>query len=334
MSTIVIYRLGSLGDTVVALPCFHRIAETFPQQRRIVLTNLPVSSKAAPLDVILRPGGFIDGVIAYPVGLRSLKSLLHLRRELMQTGSRTLIYLAANRGFFVVLRDVIFFRLCGFKKIIGAPLTPDLRNNRIDSYQGKEEPEAERLVRTMRCIGDINLNSPAVWDLRLTPEEIRIGEEAVAKLDGAKFFAVNMGGKESSKDWGEKNWSELITTLLPKLPSLALVVVGTTEDTERGERLMRLWPYGGVNLCGLLSPRESASVLAKALFFVGHDSGPLHLAATVQTPCVGLFGDFNRPCKWHPYGSKHHIIHDLRGIEEIGVQQVVDSILSLANSMS
>ncbi len=39
MGSIVIYRLGSLGDTIVALPCFRRIAQSFPQAERILLTT-------------------------------------------------------------------------------------------------------------------------------------------------------------------------------------------------------------------------------------------------------------------------------------------------------
>ena len=54
---IVIYRLGSLGDTIVALPCFHAITRAHPGAERIVLTNFPVSAKAAPLEGILGGSG-------------------------------------------------------------------------------------------------------------------------------------------------------------------------------------------------------------------------------------------------------------------------------------
>ena len=40
---IAIYRLGSLGATMVAISCFHRVEQTWPDAERIVLTNFPVS---------------------------------------------------------------------------------------------------------------------------------------------------------------------------------------------------------------------------------------------------------------------------------------------------
>ena len=94
---IVIYRLGSLGDTVVALPCFHKVAQTWPDAERIVLTNFPVSSKAAPLETILREGGLIHDAIAYPVGTRSVRKLWSLRRHLRSLEADVLVYLTPAR---------------------------------------------------------------------------------------------------------------------------------------------------------------------------------------------------------------------------------------------
>ena len=35
--------------------------------------------------------------------------------------------------------------------------------------------------------------------------------------------------------------------------------------------------------------------MRRARLFVGHDSGPMHLASVVGIPCVAMFGDFNPP---------------------------------------
>jgi len=111
MERVVIYRLGSLGDTIAALPCFHLIERAFPDAQRLVLTNVPVSNKAAPLEVILRDGGFIHGSIAYPRGTRDAVALLRLARRLRRTGADTLVYLGGSRGLAAATRDVMYFRL-------------------------------------------------------------------------------------------------------------------------------------------------------------------------------------------------------------------------------
>ena len=53
MKRIVIYRLGSIGDTVIALPCFKLIKSSYPNHKILVLTNVPVSDKTAPLMSVL-----------------------------------------------------------------------------------------------------------------------------------------------------------------------------------------------------------------------------------------------------------------------------------------
>ena len=168
---IVIYRLGSLGDTVVALPCFHQIARSFPDASRLVLTNDPVASVAPALDTILGPSGLIGGIIPYSIGERSIVRLAKLALKLRATGATTMVYLAAGRGRQSVMRDVRFFRLCGFKKIVGAPIDADLHDNRFDPGTRTYEPEAERLARTLEPLARIDLKDRANWDLRLTSTE-------------------------------------------------------------------------------------------------------------------------------------------------------------------
>jgi ADP-heptose:LPS heptosyltransferase len=49
---------------------------------------------------------------------------------------------------------------------------------------------------------------------------------------------------------------------------------------------------------------ELAALVRRAKLFIGADTGPLHLAAAVGTPCVGLYGPW--PAERHgPYGRQH-----------------------------
>lgn len=323
-SPVIIYRLGSLGDTIVALPCFHRIERSFPGRERIALTNIPVASNAAPLDAILRPGGFISGSIEYPLGLRSPRRLLSLRKRLRAIGSDTLVYLPSERTGAPAWRDQLFFRMCGFKNFVGFP------NARARTGPGGAvEPEAERLARSIVSLGSIDLSDRRNWDLRITHEEETRAGEALAEIAHAPFFAINMGGKAgAAKDWGRQNWLALISRIRrdPAFIGWALVVVGAEADSERAQEVLAHWAGAGIDLCGRAGPRECAAVLRRAHLFVGHDSGPLHLAACMQTRTVGLFGNFNKPTKWHPYGPGHSVLHEMRGIGAITVESVCEAV--------
>lgn len=322
---VVIYRLGSLGDTIVALPCFHAITRAHPGVERIVLTNFPVSSKAAPLEGILGGSGLMDRAIAYPVGTRSLKALWDLRRELRALGADTLYYLTPARGLVAAWRDWLYFKLCGFKHIVGAPLKGDLQANRVVNAQGDLERECLRLARCLNALGPIPMDDRGWWDLGLSATERQHAAECIAPLQGRRFIAINMGGKVAINDWGMDHWLPLLSHLSHSDPALGLLVIGGPEDHSRGEEVAQVWQGPRVNACGALKPRESAAAVEPASLFIGHDSGPLHLAAAMGVRSIGLFGDNNPPAKWHPYGPSAQALHDMRGVRHITVAQVVQA---------
>jgi ADP-heptose:LPS heptosyltransferase len=333
VDTIIIFRIGSLGDTVVALPCFHHIARVFPDARRLVVTDVPASRKAASVESILGKSGLVNGFIDFPPPPRKIHHFLQLRKQIRATNPRMLIYIA-DRDLPRTLRDVCFFRLCGIKHIIGTPVVRDLRFPRTDPKTGEVEREALRLARCLAPLGTIEVDNSRSWDLRLQSDEIAIADERLAPLRGRRFAAINLGGKVASKDWGYENWSALLRLMMIRHSSLALVFVGSADEFDRSAELAAIWPGPTLNLCGYLAPRESAAAMKRALFFLGHDSGPMHLAAASGVPCIGLFGNFNMPKWWHPIGEMHHIIHKMQGVRAISTNEVHSAICAIiARSM-
>jgi ADP-heptose:LPS heptosyltransferase len=327
---ILIFRIGSLGDTVVALPCFHLIARSFPNSRRIVVTDSPASQKVTPVESVLGNSGLIHETIYFAPPPRRLPDVLALRRRLRQTGATTLIYVA-DRNLASTLRDVYFFRACGIRHVIGAPIARRLRRLRTDPATGDTEREAERLARCLAPLGPIDLDDPQMWDLQLQPDELRVADAALAQLQGRHFAALSLGGKDRDKDWGNDNWIALLQHMEARYADLALVFVGSGDEFDRCAGIAAQWRGPTLNLCGRLAPRESAAVMRRAAFYLGHDCGPMHLAAAVGTPCIAVFGPVNMPKWWHPMGSKHRIIHNMQSIRAIMPARVfaaIDATLS------
>ncbi len=309
-----IYRLGSLGDTVVALPALHLAASAFPNAERRLLTNLPVNSKAPAAASVLLNTGLVDGYISYPVGTRSLRELVSLWWQLVRWRPQLVVYLAAFRGDREVARDRRFFSICGIRDQIGVPRSAGMQQHERLA-DGTLEPEARRLVRNISALGDGKIDDPASWDLRLTAEEIARAHAALGPAAAMPVIAVSLGTKVQSKDWGAENWHRLLGEMALVARRYALVFCGAADESAASEAAATGWREASteepvvVNLCGRLTPRESAAVFATAKLFVGHDSGPMHLAAAVQTPCVAIFAARNKPRVWFPCGSHHRVIY-------------------------
>jgi heptosyltransferase-3 len=300
--TILIYRLGSLGDTILALPTLRRVRQLYPRARILLLTNRPVNAKATPMVGLLQGTGIIDATYEYPLRLRSLRSFFTLTKQLRNESIDLAIHLAASRGRVKSARDWIFLRLSGARRVVGVPwrkrdlsFVPDLRR------PGLYEWEAERIARRVVRLGSVDLTNVASWDLQLTDEEFSAADALLraGAVDG-NFIALSVGTKADSNDWTQANWVALLRQLQAYHASYALLLLGAGNEFERSEECRKAWGGRALNLCGQTTPRVSAALLQRAILFLGHDSGPMHLAGAMGTPCVAIFSARNLAGCWYP----------------------------------
>jgi lipopolysaccharide heptosyltransferase I len=100
----------------------------------------------------------------------------------------------------------------------------------------------------------------------------------------------------------------------------ALVVWGPGEERLARETGARMAPP--TNL------RELARLLRDARLVIGGDTGPLHLAAALGTPVVGLYGPTN-PARNGPYGQLGNVVESYsttKSMRSIGVDDVMRKI--------
>ncbi len=305
---VLIYRLGSLGDTVVALPCFHLVARTYPQAQRVLLTNFPVHSKASAAAAVLDGSGLVHGYMRYTAGTRSPLELLRLVWEIRRFGPDVVVYAMPVRPLKNVTRDRLFLRLAGVRRIFGLPGEEELKHH-FDPASGRYEPEAFRLSRALRELGDADPSNLANWDLRLTVAELNAAAVALRPLKHRPLIVCGPGTKMQAKDWDEGNWRVLLARLCTEHPEHGLALVGAKVEKDVCDYAARDWTGPKVNLSGKLSPRETAAMLRRADVFLGPDSGPMHLAASVGVPCVIAFSARGLPGIWYPAGHQHQIVY-------------------------
>ena len=273
--------------------------------------------RASSVESVLDGTGLVHETLYYPVAGGALRKFLALFVELRRRQVRHLIYLQPRADVARVLRDTLFFRAAGLSHIVGAPLRAQLRDGRIDPITGEVEFEAERLARTLHPTISVNL-SIEEFDLQLSESErataaAQLQAVGVGGRGAPAPIAVAAGAKWPIKDWGEANWAALIAQLSARGPD-SLILVGAREEHPLAERLAMHWQHRSLNLCGRLTPRETAAVLGHCALLICHDSGPMHLAASQKTPCVALFGNFNPPRRWFPYGNGHEVIYEATGV--------------------
>ena len=340
--SVLVYRLGSLGDTIAALPVFNKIVEVFPGADITLLTNKPIAAKAAAIEAVLGQGYFFKRTINYPIGTRNPLLLFKLLVDIRKQKPTVVCYLAGVRGDdnirkakLTLLRDRFFFRLAGVKMFIGFPKVIEDIKLSVDAQTGDFEWEPKRLARRFAAIGKIDLNAEEAWRLHFTPEEENAANKIIVDSGiETPFIAISTGTKHQTNNWEQHNWIELISLLGKRLQGWHLVIFGAAEEADDADLCVAAWGQHGVNLCGKTSPRVSAVLMQRASIFLGHDSGPMHLAASVGTPCVCVFSARHFPRQWYPRGVNNKIIYhktDCAGCQkEICVTQQKRCILSIS----
>jgi heptosyltransferase III len=327
--TILIIGGGSIGDTVVALPCFHAILRKYENSRRILLTRTPENARfSSPLNVLGESTKFVHDVVEFEFGSWKLGAMMQLAQQIRALEARLAIFLhpgADTVGF--IWRQAAFLRLCGVKEFVALPGAASLFRNQFDPATGRFEQQAELLARRTSEIGPIPVDIDEAWDLGLTPQE----HEAAARVLGSSarqsFVMFHMGTKQPyGRDWGEANWIRLGERITAAYPDLGLVTLGSPVEAERANRMLAIWKGATINACGRGSVRETAALISRARLFVGHDSGPGHLAAATRVPIVSIHSDLDLAGKWHPFGPNVTVLRSNGPIETIPVDTVFEAV--------
>lgn len=133
----------------------------------------------------------------------------------------------------------------------------------------------------------------------LTASERAAGAARVNALglpSGKRVVALHPYATYARKAWPVEHWRAL-AALLDKA-GVSWVVVG------RGQPL---FPGDGRDLTNGSGLRESCAILAACSVLITGDSGPMHLAAAVDTPVLALFGPTTQEWGFFPAGA-HDVV--------------------------
>ncbi len=93
--------------------------------------------------------------------------------------------------------------------------------------------------------------------------------------------------------------------------NIPILLTGGDQDTEENACLIRAIGQGVYNLAGKTSVGVLAALLRKSALHISVDTGTMHLAAAMQTPCVTIFPfmeHWEQKIRWLPWQTAHRII--------------------------
>ncbi|HJO69726.1 MAG TPA: glycosyltransferase family 9 protein [Rhodospirillales bacterium] len=203
-------------------------------------------------------------------------------------------------------------------------LVVDLRNApityllpaRIRRRMGRVRAPVHR-VRQLARVLDLadSPPSPRLW---ITDRHRRIAEEFIP--DGPPVLAVGPTANWRAKTWRAECFAELIERLSAPdgiVPGARVAILGRDDERPMVLALIDAVPAGRrIDLVGRLDLLEAFACLRRCAFYVGNDSGLMHLTAATGIPTLGLFGP-SLEVHYAPWGSLCGVVRTSIDFENI-----------------
>jgi heptosyltransferase-3 len=141
----------------------------------------------------------------------------------------------------------------------------------------------------------------------------RTGRSGVS--EARPLVVVHPGSGGFRKIWPHSRWRLLLQWLCERGDLQILIVVGPADEKIR-PFAREVGTAGGVSVVDTLELPALAALLSDADLYIGSDSGVTHLAASMGTPAVAIFGPTD-PAVWGPRGGNVEIFQDSWDSDEI-----------------
>jgi len=308
MQKILVYHIGSLGDTLTSIPALRVVRASHPLAHITMMTDEQPGRRLVQANDILDGSGLIDDYIVYSAGshLSLARLLLRLRFERFDC----LIYLVRSaQGGRRLLRDKLYFKLAGIKRLFC--MQGGLGSHGIS--KGSCLPRLPHvtdifLSRLAASGMDVSLDGDVKSYLHIGSHEIDEVGRWLAELPssrGRKWVGIGIGGKMPVKLWPLERYERLVDRLIETF-DVWPVIFGGPESLADGRQLVEHWKRGYV-ACGSLGIRAAIEALSMCSLFVGNDTGTIHMAVAAGVRCVGVYSSRDYPGLWEPYGWGHTV---------------------------
>lgn len=299
IENILVIKLRAMGDVVLSTAVLPNLRRAFPNAKIDFLTERESA------DAVLG-NPYLDNVVVFDrrrlqalPRLRAVGETLRFLRRLRQAGYDLVIDLFGNpRSAFLCL-------VSGARQRVGY----DFRVRKW-AYSVVVENRGDRVHEV-----EFNLDALAVLAIPIhdrqplfpiDPAARRFASELLKEHGtGEPLVALNPAGGWWTKRWPLDRFAALGDRLVGEVGARILILWGP------GERGDAMTVAQTMHHPALIPPettlKQLGALLERCHLLVSNDSGPMHIAAAVGTPTLGIFGPTN-PALQGPYGEQHAVV--------------------------
>jgi heptosyltransferase II len=310
---VLVIKLGHFGDTLQAVPLLRALKQSRP--------GCQVDLLVGPWTVnLVQRIPYIDNIHVYAPHLRHLhrgddSQCLGLREELkwvrkLQEQKYDLAIVSYTTGL------VDLYLLSAIRPAFWLGPNPecalygDVGQQCVAPFQ-KGIYEAERLVQLGKLLGIETMDTRLEFPIK-DEEEVRAVNllRMHGMTSGDAWVVICPGAGWPGKQWSTERFAQVADQLIEQM-GVRVLICGAPSEGSLATSVRDAMKHDAVNLAGQTGWGELAVLIRDARLFIGNDSGPMHLAAVYEAPCVVLFGP-TPDIQWAP---RHAGVRVIRHVE-------------------
>jgi heptosyltransferase III len=301
---ILLVRTDRLGDVILTLPMLPVLRSCFPDARISMLLRRYTGA-------IIEGNPYVDDLIWYD-NTRGLLPFPEIRRTLR------------DRHFDVAIVVYPTIRLAWLMFRSGIPVRVGTGYRSYSVLFNRRVYEHRRDARRHEVEYNLNLLSELGCPASGPPQfSIRIAEAARARvrtmlaalgIDPAnQLIVIHPGSGGSAREWSAEKFGEVAARLAAD-PAVRCVVTGSRAEAEKVNRVVRSSRGTAISLAGLLEVKDLAALISMARLFVANSTGPIHAAAALNIPVVGLYPwqTAMSARRWGPFSEKKIVLSPMQ----------------------
>ncbi len=277
--TILVIKLGALGDMFLAMDAFHALRRHHAGDRIVLLTRAPFAKLAARMP-------WFDEVWTDPAPkLWQVGKWLALRSRLRAAGFERVYDMQCND------RTAFYFRLLGPRRPEWSGTAKGCSHRCADFQKGGAHV-TELHLRMIEDAGVPRAGAANLGWLDGALDEFRLPARFVLIVPGCAPHRLY-------KRWPAEHYAELARRLGHR--GLGVFAVGTAVDRQMIDAIRALTPEV-VDLSGRTDFGQLAALARRAEGVVGNDTGPVHITAAAGAPTLVLMSGVTDPVRMVPRG--------------------------------
>jgi lipopolysaccharide heptosyltransferase II len=293
---ILVIRLDGIGDVLLSTPVYEALKKRYPYAKLTILVSAYTKG-------VIEMNPYVDNLFVLRntwfttnnrIKFSEILSMLRkIRKENFDIGIdlrgdiRNILLM-----FFGKVRYRIGYGITGGGFLLSRMLDYEINTHEVDKNLKVIKELGCKVVNRRLQIYYSQADEESILDL--------LEREHVSKDD--MLLAVHMETGYPSKSWKKERFVQLLQQM-NKRDYGKIVLIGNDSNNTYFHNILGRSKFNYINTIGKLCIRKLAVLLERCAVLISCDSGPVHVATAVGTPCIVLFSGTNDLKQWGPFNN-------------------------------